>query len=136
MKPTFIKIYLFLAVLMIQLGFTGDGMPLKYISSCEIDLNGDGRADKALLVEGIPGRELLVLLAKKDGYETFVVSRGKDRMFLICEVGSEVKETMAGSGKGKIYKTPGSYLKLMKPESSSVAFFWNQSGFQEVWTSD
>jgi len=30
---------------------TGNGEPLKYISSCEIDLNNDDQPDIALLVE-------------------------------------------------------------------------------------
>ena len=135
MKGIF-KFLISMSLLAIQLGFTGDGMPLKFISSCEMDFNQDGRSDKAFLVEGIPGRELLVLLAKKDGYETFVVSKGKDRMFLHCEAGFEVKETIAINAKGKVYKTPGAYLKLVKPESSSVVYFWSKAGFQEVWTAD
>lgn len=116
--------------------FTGDGMPFKYISSCEIDLNGDQKADKALLIEGLNGRELLVLTAKARGYEAHVVANGKPHMFLSCKIGSEVKETIAGGGSGKIHKTPGAYLQLMKPESSAVAYVWNKGSFQEIWTAD
>lgn len=57
-------------------------------------------------------------------------------MFLICKQGIEVKETAAGSGKGRLFKTPGAYLELVKPESSAVAFIWNKGSFQEVWTAD
>ena len=116
--------------------FTGDGMPFKYISSCEIDLNGDNKADKALLIEGLNGRELLALIAKAKGYDAFLVSTGKENMFLNCKFGSEVKETNLGSGKGKTYKTPGAYIELIKPESSAVAYIWFKGSFQEVWTSD
>ncbi len=116
--------------------FTGDGMPFKYISSCEIDLNGDNQADKAILLEGLSGRELIALIAKKKGYDSFVVSAGKKNMFLNCKFGTEVKETVAGSGKGRTYKTPGAFLELIKPESSSVAFVWNKGSFREIWTSD
>lgn len=115
---------------------SGDGMPFKYISSCEIDLNGDQKPDKALLIEGLNGRELLALTAKKGGYDTFVVATGKEHMFLNCKIGSEVKETIAGGGKGKTYKTTGAYLELVKPESSSVAYIWSKGSFQEVWTAD
>lgn len=118
------------------LSFTGDGMPFKYISSCEIDLNGDNRSDKAILIEGLAGRELIALIAKKKGYDALVVSTGKDHMYLNCKFGNEVKETVAGSGKGKVYKTPGTFLELIKPESSSVAFVWTKGSFKEVWTSD
>lgn len=116
--------------------FTGDGMPFKYISSCEIDLNGDSQADKALLIEGISGRELIALIANKKGYDAFIVSTGKEHMFLSCKFGAEVKETAAGGGIGRIVKAPGAFLELVKPESSSVAFVWSNGSFKEVWTSD
>ncbi len=117
-------------------GFSGDGTPFKYISSCELDLNGDQVADKAVLVEGIAGRELLALIAKGKTYETFVVSKGREKMFLQCKIGPSVKESSAAGGTGKIVKTPGAYLELFAPESSSVAFVWNKGSFQEVWTGD
>ena len=41
---------------------TGTGAPLKYISSCEIDLNNDDEPDIALLVETIKGQELIILM--------------------------------------------------------------------------
>ncbi len=116
--------------------YTGDGMPFKYISSCELDLNGDGKSDKALLIEGLNGRELLALVAKPKGYDTSVVATGKENMFLSCRFGTEVKETLAGTGKGKSYKTPGAYLELVKPESSAVAYIWSNGAFKEVWTAD
>ena len=34
------------------------------------------------------------------------------------------------------HKTPGTFLELVYPESSAVAYFWNGNGFTEVWTSD
>lgn len=136
MKFYFLGLVSILCFSSLSQGYTGDGMPFKYISSCEIDLNGDGKSDKALLLEGINGRELLALMAKPKGYEAVVVSTGKENMFLNCKVGAEVKETLAGSGKGKAFKTPGAYLELVKPESSSVAFIWKKDSFQEVWTAD
>ncbi len=41
--------------------FTGDGAPVKYISSCELDLNKDGVPDLVFLIESLAGRELIVL---------------------------------------------------------------------------
>jgi len=116
----------------------GNGAPLKYIASCELDLNNDGDPDIAFLVETLKGRELIVLLRTKNGYKAFLLSRGKPNMYLSCHFGKYVEETLAGKGekKGKVYKTNGTYLKLTQPEGSSVAFFWNNNTFQEVWTSD
>jgi len=53
-------------------GGQGNGQPLKYINSCEIDLNGDSESDVALLVETVRGRELIVLLKTVAGYNSFV----------------------------------------------------------------
>lgn len=117
-------------------GFTGDGMPFKYISSCEIDLNGDQKSDKALLIEGLSGRELIALIANPKGYDTHVVTTGKPHMFLSCKIGNEVTETISGGGNGKVFKAPGAYLTLVKPESSAVAYIWKKNSFQEVWTAD
>lgn len=116
----------------------GTGMPLKYIYSCEFDFNNDDEPDIALLVETIRGRELIILMKTVSGYNAFVVSRGKPNMYLSCHFGKSVIETSAGKGKGtgKVYKTPGTYIQLTQPEGSSVVYFWNGSGFKEVWTSD
>ena len=113
-------------------------MPLKYIYSCEFDFNNDDEPDIALLVETIRGRELIILMKTVSGYNAFVVSRGKPNMYLSCHFGKSVIETSAGKGKGtgKVYKTPGTYIQLTQPEGSSVVYFWNGSGFKEVWTSD
>jgi hypothetical protein len=117
---------------------TGSGMPVKYISSCELDLNNDNKPDIVLLVETTKGRELIVLMRANDGYTTFVLSRGKPNMHLSCHFGKSIKETSAGKGKreGKVYKTPGTYIQLAQPEGASAAYFWNGKGFKEVWTSD
>ncbi|MBI5417586.1 hypothetical protein HZA55_06525 [Candidatus Poribacteria bacterium] len=118
--------------------FKGNGYPFKYISSCEIDLNNDNEPDIALLVETLTGRQVIILIKTKKGYNAFVVSKGKPDMHLSCHFGKYVKETTAGKGKreGKVYKTPGTYIQLALPEGSSVAYFWDGKGFKEVWTSD
>lgn len=117
---------------------TGTGTPLKYISSCELDLNNDNESDIVFLVETIRGQELIVLMKTERGYNAHVVSRNKRNMYLSCHFGKTVTETTAGKGKrvGKEYTTLGTYIQLKQPEGSSVVYFWNGKEFQEVWTSD
>lgn len=113
------------------------GYPLKYISSCEMDFNADNRVDIALLVETLEeGRQLIVLLKTKTGYETHVVAKDMKNMYLSCHFGKSIKETTAGRSKGRFFETPGTYIELIQPESSTVAYFWNGKDFTEVWTSD
>jgi hypothetical protein len=137
------KYYLITLTLFLSLNLNlkaqeGDGQPLKFISSCEIDLNNDEKSDIALLVETIRGRELIVLMQTITGYDTYLVSKGKPEMYLSCRFGKFIQETSAGKGekKGNIFTTPGTYLELVAPEVSSVAYFWNGKGFTEVSTSD
>ena len=114
----------------------GTGMPLKYISSCEIDLTDDDKTDIVFLVETIRGRELIVLIKTEKGYDAQLISTGKPNMHLSCHFGESIKETSAGGKKGRVHNTGGTYIKLTQPESSSVVYFWNNKTFQEVWTSD
>jgi hypothetical protein len=116
----------------------GDGLPLKYISSCEIDLNNDNKTDIVLLVDTYNGRELIVLLKIDGGYRAFLLSNDKPNVHLSCHYDRFIQETSAGKGKknGKVYETNGTYIKLFQPESSSIVFFWDKNSFKEVWTSD
>jgi len=107
-----------------------------YISSCEIDLNGDSQSDVVFLVDTSRGRELIVLLRSAGGYAAQVLTAGKGHSILTCNYGRTVTETKSGQGKGQVFKTPGTYIELTQPESSSIAFFWTKEGFKEVWTSD
>jgi hypothetical protein len=120
------------------LAFPGTGNPLKYISSCELDLNNDGEADIAFLVETLRGREIIILLKKDTGYTAYRIPAIASSMYLSCHFGKSIKETEAGKkgGAAKIHTTPGTYIQLQEPEGSSIAYFWNGSGFTEVWTSD
>ena len=116
---------------------TGNGNPLKYISSCELDFNNDNEPDIALLIETlIGGRQLIVLMKTEKGYDSYVVQKDMPNMHLSCHFGKSIKETTAGKKEGKIFKTLGTYLKLTQPEGASVAYFWDGHGFVEVWTSD
>ncbi len=134
----FSLIFIFIGFSSVTFSESGNGVPLKYISSCELDLNNDNEPDIAILVETIRGRELIVLMRTGNGYNTFVVARDKANMFLSCHFGKYVKETGAGKGgkSRKVYETPGTYIQLTQPESSSVVYFWTGKGFKEVWTSD
>jgi|GEM_PF-7087252 len=117
----------------------GYGLPLKYITGYEIDLNNDNEPDIAMIIETSRGRELMALIKTAEGYNTFVLSEADSTMILLCQIGKTITETTAGTGhkaSGKVYQTPGTYLELSEPEGASVAFFWNGSGFTEVWTAD
>jgi len=119
--------------------FPADGEPLKYISSCEIDLNGDKVADIAMLVETVRGREFIVLMKSAEGYDTYVLYCGEESWYFSCAFGEAFtgysEEDSTGSTR-KTYRTPGAYLELYIPEGGAEAFFWNGSGFTEVWTLD
>jgi hypothetical protein len=113
-------------------------VPLKYISSCELDFNNDDVPDIALLLETLRGHERIVLMKTDKGYDAYGISKKVSSMHLSCRFGKFIKETPAGKGEkeGRTYKTPGTYIQLGHPEGPSVAYFWNGSGFKEVWTGD
>lgn len=118
---------------------TGTGHPLRYVSSCELDFNNDGESDIAFLVETLRGRELIVLLRAPTGYTAFELSKVTQSMHLSCHFGRSIRETSAGrndTSAGQVHNTLGTYIRLTQPEGSSVVYFWNGSGFTEVWTSD
>ena len=117
---------------------TGNGDPLKYIASCELDFNNDGQTDIALLVETVRGRELIILLKTKDAYTAYEVANVPPLMHLSCRFGRALKETAAGrqGTEAKVHRTPGTYIRLNQPEGASMAYFWNGTGFTRVWTSD
>ncbi len=124
--------------------FTHDGIsynytrPIKYISSCELDLNDDDKSDIAFLAEIKEGTKLFILVNNKHNYITYVIPTGNN-MILSCHYGDTVTETLAGKGKKekpKMYKTPGTYLSLAYPEGPAAAYFWNGKGFTEVWIAD
>lgn len=108
----------------------------KNVASCELDLNNDGNLDIAISIETSRGKEVIALLKNGNGYNAFVLRSGKSNMYLSCLHGENIYETSAGKGTRKTYKTLGSYIQLTQPEGASVAYFWNGSGFNEVWTAD
>lgn len=132
------KLFFFLLLLSSLEANMGFNLPIKFISSCELDLNGDGKLDIAILIESTYNRELIALIRNNDQYDSYVLVRGEDDMFMSCHLENELKETTAGKGNKQtiIHKTNGAYLEVIYSESSSKAFFWKNGNFNEVWTSD
>lgn len=115
------------------------GTPIKFISSCEIDLNADKRSDIALSIEDTRGTELVVLLATPDGYSTIVLSRGHSAQTVLgCKFAATVTETVAGPGRPRprTVRTPGTFLTFSQPEGASIAYVWDGKKFIEVFTAD
>lgn len=115
---------------------TAVGQPVKYMASCQIDLNADRRGDIVLLMETVHGEEAIVLMRGDDQYSVHVPSRQRKGLLLSCHFGSSIRETTSGAGTGRQFTTPGAYFKLEQPEGAAVGFFWNGTGFTEVWISD
>ncbi len=111
------------------------GTPAKFYSSCEIDLNADGRQDLALSIETVRGQEVLALVATDDGYHTFVLSRGHGSVSMTCQFGKEVRESSHGGGSGRTIRTPGAYVLVGQPEGPRTAYVWVDGRFVEVWVS-
>jgi hypothetical protein len=118
----------------------GDGFPARYLAPCEADLSGDGQPDLALLIETVRGTELIALVSgESNPYRAFLLLRHNQSSkpgILACEYDDEVRETRAGRGTGRVFRTPGAYVHLVWPESSSVAYVWLKDTFVEVWTGD
>ena len=115
------------------------GAPAKLLTSCEIDLNGDKQADVVLALETVRGPEVIALLASGSTYRGFVIATGrKAQLRLTCEFGDTVTSTTAGPGdpKPRPVRTPGAYIELYQPESSSFAYVWTGTNFVEVATGD
>lgn len=114
------------------------GSPIAFAGGCKIDLNADGAEDTALLINMGKSYDLIVIMQMKEGTKSYVLNKSDSMRYLICKNGKELKETDAGSGKkvGRIYRTNGTYLTLLQPESSEAAYFWSDGAFKEVWLSD
>lgn len=116
-----------------------EGLPLAYSGGCFLDLDGDGTRDLAMLLETNRGRDLLVLMARGDGYEAYVVRSDVGNLLLTCHWGESVTESPVVAEEGRepqTYEINGTYLRLTLPESSSAVYFWRDGGFIEAVTSD
>lgn len=101
-----------------------------------MDINGDGKKNKALLVDASDGRNLVVLTRSGCGYEAYVVAARIGNMGLYCRHGHAVVQAEALGEKKEEHATPGAFVEQKQPEGASVAYSWNGSGFTEVWISD
>jgi len=122
--------------IMSMASFKAYSQDLSILSSCEIDLNADKIVDTAFILQSSEKQELYIILRSKKQSKAFVLSEKVAGMSLQCLKGFSIKETKAGTRKGAIHKTPGAYIHLYQPESSSVAFYWDGENFKEIWTSD
>ncbi|MEZ4320771.1 MAG: hypothetical protein R3F61_25035 [Myxococcota bacterium] len=118
--------------------WTGDGQPLKYVSSCELDLDQNGAADIVMLVETVRGRELVALLTTDAGFDAHVIERlpASNGMHLRCSLERTLVASVAADNGGEAHETPGGYIELFKPESGSRSFYWRGDGFVTVVTGD
>lgn len=115
------------------------GAPAKLLASCEIDLNADKQADVVLALETVRGPEVIALLASGNTYRGFMIAKSsRAQMRLRCQFDESVTSTTAGPGnpKPRTVRTPGAYIELYEPESSSFAYVWTGMNFVEVATSD
>lgn len=112
------------------------GLPVRFLASCEIDLDADRRLDLVLSLQTVRGYETIALMAHEPGYTAHVLSVGQDKLGLECRFGRTVKETTVGGGKGRIVETPGTYVVVNQPEGASAAYVWSKGSFLQVWLSD
>jgi hypothetical protein len=110
--------------------------PVKLISGCQLDLNGDQIADIAELIETERGRELVMLLRTDSGYTAFTFPDTLSTDFELSCVQGELIQGNTDGGEMVERKTTGSYLILAQPESAAFAYFWNGNTFELVWISD
>ncbi len=111
-----------------------DGLPVKHISSCEMDFNKDGVNDIATMIKTSRGTELIALIKSKKGYRTQVLKTGEFKMKLICRFGKTIAETVKGDGMGRTFKTNGTLIELTKPKTPPINYYWKKNRFIEVVT--
>ncbi len=67
-------------------------VPLKYISSCELDFNNDDVPDIAVLLETFRGHDLIVLMKTDKGYDAYGLSKKASSMHLSCRFESLLRK--------------------------------------------
>jgi hypothetical protein len=106
-------------------------------SSCESDLNGDGKTDVTTLIATAGGNKLIALLATKGGYTAHLLESGVEKSIFSCAKGNELKETKVKPGTGhQIKVNTGTYILLSQPEGAKIAYFWSGKKFEKVWVND
>jgi hypothetical protein len=115
----------------------GSGRPIAFVCGCDVDLNKDGNYDSVLYISSERGYELIGIMRLKEGMKTYLLNRSSSLKHLKCQYGFRIKETDADrKNKGKVYEIKREFVSLLQPESSGVAYFWQDGEFNEVWLSD
>ena len=116
----------------------GSGKPIAFVAGCDVDLDKDGDYDSVLYINSERGYELIAIMCLKEGTKSYVLNKSNSLRHLKCQYGFRIKETDAGNGKkrGKVYEIDREFVTLLKPESSEVAYFWQDGEFREIWLSD
>jgi len=108
------------------------GIPIKYISGFEIDLDSNGEYDTIVLIERSDGQELIVLMKKENKYIAHILAKGLRNELLATRWGNkEIIKSISGTE----YCINGPYIMLKHPEGPAVIYFWDERIFQEVWIS-
>ena len=117
---------------------SGSGKPIVFLGGCDVDLDKDGDDDSVLYINSERGYEPIAIMRLKKGMKTYLLNRSNSRRHLKCQHGIRIKETDAGKGKdrGKVHEIDREFVTLLQPESSEVAYFWQDGEFKEVWLSD
>jgi hypothetical protein len=112
---------------------------MKLIDECRADFDKNAQPDLALLFDRAGEVTLTVFLARDGSYEEHLLKKSQaGTLRAKCASGYELVETLAGAGKttSKKVVVDGSYVVLHQEESSSVAFYWADGQFHELWLSD
>jgi len=115
----------------------GSGKPIAFVGGCDVDLDKDGDDDSVLYINSERGYELIAIMRLKEGMKTYLLNRSNSLRHLKCQYGFRIKETDTDRKKqGKVYEIDREFVALLQPESSEVAYFWQDGEFKEVWLSD
>jgi hypothetical protein len=110
-------------------------------SACQIDLDGNGVSDIALLLQTEFGIESIVILKEGQGRPLAAFSllattleRG-EFLELSCQHGNRVQESSVGRKlPGRTVEIPyRAYLRIGLPESSESIFYFDNGEFHRVW---
>ena len=138
------NIFLHVVFLLSLISFISYGTTLEAVGNilktCSIDLNKDGKSDRATLYEKKGQRSIELLLSSEREtyvYEIVKAGEGKADLTMNCKKGYEVNQGKSVSEKEEKIKIPnGAYLEVIFPESGSFISYYKERALQKVWTSD
>lgn len=115
------------------------GYPLGFYSGYIVDVNADNKDDIVFLTQVYDTYILFVMLKDdKGGYKTYKLFENDKALTLKCLWGKEIVGRRDGDANSKIekFENPnGVFIQLIRPESFSIAFYWENGEFHQVWTS-